>query len=79
MRFKLTWTVLLATCLTACATPSPGPAPRQISPSLLAPCQPHLQRQLTTFGDALRDYSEALVELRECAASKQALAEAVRR
>ncbi len=45
---------------------------------LLQQCPPHLQRELTTYGDVALDYSEALAELAECRAKHRALADAVR-
>ena len=71
-------TALLALCLTACAAPSPAPpAPVPISPSLLAPCPPHLLRPLQTWGDLAQDYAEALSELADCRSRHKALADAV--
>ena len=65
-------------CLSACAAPSSAPPqPAPISPSLLAPCSPHLQRPLQTWGDLAQDYAEILSELADCAARHRALAGAV--
>lgn len=78
MQSRPIWTALLALCLQACATRSSPPAPTLLSPVLLAPCPPHLQRVLSTWGDLALDYRETLQELRECAARHKALAEAVK-
>lgn len=77
MKFKPIQIVLLASCLTACATPSLPPPALPISPSLLAPCPPHLQRPLETWGDLALEYSDLLAELRDCAARHKALSTAV--
>lgn len=63
-------------CLTACATPLPAPQPTPISPALLAPCPPHLQRALATWGDLALDYAETLAELADCRLRHRALADA---
>lgn len=70
-------TALLGLCLTGCAAPSPTPQPAPVSPSLLAPCPPHLQRQLATWGDLAQDYADLLGELSDCRARHRALADAV--
>lgn len=78
MRSKPTLTALSVLCLSACAAPSSTPAPTPpISPSLLAPCPPHLQRPLTTWGDLAQDYAEILFELAECRSRHRALVDAV--
>ena len=77
MKSSLMRTAALTLCLPGCATLSPAPAPTQISPSLTAPCPPHLPRELATWGDLALDYSEALAELRDCRARHRALADAV--
>lgn len=70
-------TALLALCLTACATPSSAPpAPAPISPSLTAPCPPHLPPVLQTWGDVAQAYAQALGELADCRARHRALADA---
>lgn len=67
-----------AICLSACAAPSSAPpAPTPISPALLAPCPPHLQRALQTWGDLAQDYAETLSELVDCRSRHRALADAV--
>lgn len=66
-----------ALCLTACATPSSAPPPPPpISPSLTAPCPPHLPPALQTWGDVTQAYAQALGELAECRARHRALADA---
>lgn len=65
-----------ALCLTACAAPSLPPQPTPISPALLAPCPPHLQRALQTWGDLALDYADTLTELADCRARHRALADA---
>lgn len=77
MLFKLTLIAAAALSLPSCATLSPAPQEVAISPSLLARCPPHLQRELLTWGDLALDYVETLVELQDCAARQKALAEAV--
>lgn len=77
MLFKPTLIAAASLCLQSCATLSPAPQEVAISPSLLARCPPHLQRQLTSWGDLVIDYSEALAELADCRARHKALAEAV--
>lgn len=77
MLFKPTLIAAASLCLQACATLSPAPQEVAISPSLLARCPPHLQRELLTWGDLALDYVETLVELQDCAARQKALAEAV--
>lgn len=73
-----TLTAACALCLTACAAPSSAPpAPTPISPALLAPCPPHLQRALQTWGDLAQDYAETLAELADCRSRHRALADAV--
>ena len=77
MKYRPTPIALLASCLAACAAPSSTPPPATpISPSLLAPCPPHLQRALLTWGDLAQGYAEALSELADCRARHRALAEA---
>lgn len=77
MRFKPILCALTSLCLLGCALPLQV-KPTVISPSLLAPCPPHLQRELSTWGALAEDYSEALAELQDCAARHRALAEAVK-
>lgn len=70
-------TAALASCLAACAAPSSTPPPATpISPSLLAPCPPHLQRALATWGDLAQDYADLAAELADCRARHRALADA---
>lgn len=78
MKFRPMLIVLLALCLTACATPSPPPQPTPISPALLAPCPPHLQRPLLTWADLAMDYADLLGELADCRSRHRALADAAR-
>ena len=70
--------VLSVLFLPACTTLSSAPPATTVSPSLTAPCPPHLQRQLLTWGDLAMDYSEALAELEDCRARQKRLADAVR-
>lgn len=77
MKSRPMLTALLALCLAACATPSPPPQPTPISPALLAPCPPHLQRPLATWGDLAQDYADLLFALTECRSRHRALADAV--
>ncbi len=77
MRYKPILIAANVLYLTGCATLSPAPQPTTISPSLTAPCPPHLQRDLSTWGSLALDYSEALAELADCRARHKALAEAV--
>lgn len=77
---KFSWLVSAQALLylTACASPSSAPpAPTPISPALLAPCPPHLQRALQTWGDVAQDYAETLAELADCRSRHRALADAV--
>lgn len=77
MRYRPILIALAALCLSACAAPSNAPQPTPISPALLSPCPPHLQRPLATWGDLAQDYAETLAELAECRARHRALVEAV--
>ena len=77
MLFKPTLIAAASLCLQACTTLSSAPQPTPISPSLTVPCPPHLQRELSTWGDLALDYWEALTELADCSARQKALAEAV--
>ena len=63
--------------LTACETLSPRPVLPRVSPTLLAQCPQHLQRELSTWGALALDYSEALAELNDCRARHKSLADAV--
>lgn len=76
---KFSWLVSAQALLylTACATPSLPPQPTPISPALLAPCPPHLQRPLLTWADVAMDYADLLGELADCRSRHRALADAV--
>lgn len=77
MKSKPILTALLASCLTACAAPSSTlPPATPISPSLTAPCPPHLPPALQTWGDVAQAYAQALGELADCRARHRALADA---
>ena len=76
MKYRPIQIALLASSLAACATPSLPPQPTPISPALLAPCPPHLQRALVTWGDLAMDYAETLAELADCRLRHRALADA---
>lgn len=78
MKYKPILIVPLVLYLTACATPSSAPPQATpISPALLVPCPPHLQRPLQTWGDLAQDYAETLAELADCRSRHRALADAV--
>lgn len=77
MRYVPILAALSSLCLSSCATLSSAPQSTPVSPSLTAPCPPHLQRELSTWSDLAIDYSEALAELADCRARQKALAEAV--
>lgn len=75
MKYKVT-IALLALCLTACAAPSSAPLPTPISPALLAPCPPHLQRPMQTWADLAQDYAALVFQLADCRSRHRALADA---
>lgn len=77
MKSRRTPTALLALCLSGCGTPSLPPQPVPISPALLAPCPPHLARELVTWADLALDYADLASELAECRLRHRALADAV--
>jgi hypothetical protein len=75
VRFEPIPTALLALFLTGCAAPLSVP-PTPISPSLMAPCPPHLPPVLLTWGDVAQGYAQALAELADCRSRHRALSDA---